>query len=254
MSITIVGEKFNIKNGYDDCSRSHVVVKCNECESKNFIIRYSDKHLIQSCGCTHKTRTHNLSSSSTYRIWRGMKSRCTNNKCKEYDRYGGRGITICERWGKFEMFLEDMGIRPEGLSLDRVDNDKGYCKENCRWATVEEQNRNKRNNTFLTIDGKTMTISEWVEQDGAVSFSTIWARITHGFTDHHEIVFSKPHSRSTKKHLTIDGITKSIADWSRDEGAVPYSAIHARLRRGIPAKEAVFTESKKSGKSKRERA
>ncbi len=199
MSITIVGEKFNVKNGYNNCSRSHVVVKCNECESENFIIRYSDKHLIQSCGCAYKTRTHNLSSSSTYRIWRGMRSRCTNNKCKEYNRYGGRGITICERWNKFEMFLEDMGIRPEGLSLDRIDNNKGYCKENCRWATREEQNRNKRSNTFLTINNRTMTIAEWTQQEGSVSFGTIWARIQYGFTDHQEIVFSKPHSKKMKK-------------------------------------------------------
>jgi hypothetical protein len=128
-----------------------------------------------------------------------MKNRCMNRKCKEYNRYGGRGITLCERWNKFELFYEDMGIRPNGLSLDRIDNNKGYCKENCRWATREEQNRNKRNNTFLTIGDRTMTIAEWAKQEGSVSFSTIWARIQYGFTDHQEIVFSEPHSKKMKK-------------------------------------------------------
>lgn len=78
------------------------------------------------------------------RSWDCMKQRCTNPKHRAYKDYGGRGITICDSWMKFDNFLRDMGERPEGMTLDRIDNSKGYCKENCRWATGYEQGWNKR--------------------------------------------------------------------------------------------------------------
>lgn len=79
-----------------------------------------------------------------YNTWYLMKTRCDNPKCKYYDRYGGRGISICKEWYSFDQFVADMGDRPEGLTLDRIDNDSGYSKSNCRWATAKEQNNNKR--------------------------------------------------------------------------------------------------------------
>lgn len=101
----------------------------------------------RSCGCLVKLNgvIHGHRYSLTYSSWRAMHQRCNNPKHKAYPDYGGRGITICERWKVFENFLEDMGERREkGLSLDRIKVNENYCKENCRWATRSQQNRNKR--------------------------------------------------------------------------------------------------------------
>lgn len=93
--------------------------------------------------------------------WRQMKKRCLNPKCKAYPNYGGRGIAVCDRWMVFENFLEDMGHPPEGMTLERIDNDGNYCPENCKWATMQEQAYNKRPHKKITINGKKRTVSYW---------------------------------------------------------------------------------------------
>jgi hypothetical protein len=79
------------------------------------------------------------------KVWRGMRKRCNSPQDPAYPRYGGRGIKVCERWSSFENFLEDMGPRPPGTGIERIDNDKGYEPGNCKWATMAEQNKNKSN-------------------------------------------------------------------------------------------------------------
>lgn len=115
-------------------------------------------HLIsgwnKSCGCNRikAITTHGLSRmrSTEYVIWQGMKQRCLNPKNAKYGSYGARGITVCERWLAFENFLADMGSRPAGLTLERVNNDKGYGPDNCKWATLSEQARNRRTPSRLS--------------------------------------------------------------------------------------------------------
>jgi hypothetical protein len=98
----------------------------------------------RSCGCINESLKHGKVGSSTYGIWAAMKTRCLNQNSPAYPYYGARGITVCERWMEFRKFLEDMGERPPGLSIDRIDNDKGYEPGNCRWATPLEQSHNRR--------------------------------------------------------------------------------------------------------------
>jgi hypothetical protein len=102
-----------------------------------------------------------------YRSWEGAIQRCTNPKNKAYPDYGGSGIKVCARWMKFENFLSDMGARPEGKTIDRIDNEKGYEPGNCRWATPREQTINRRGTSkLLTLGDETMIQSDWAARIG----------------------------------------------------------------------------------------
>lgn len=144
-----------------------------------------------SCGCYAKellasqaTHGHQKGGkhSPTFTVWRSMVRRCVSPKHPSYKNYGGRGIAVCERWKGFEAFLEDMGERPKGKTLDRIDNDGNYCKENCRWVSMKENSNNRRNNRLLTLHGKTHTVSEWAALTG-LNESTIRVRLFRGATD-----------------------------------------------------------------------
>ncbi len=108
-----------------------------------------------------------------------MRQRCNDPGRKDYFRYGGRGITVCIEWNEYVQFLADMGLAPEGKSLDRIDNTQGYSLLNCKWATKQEQARNRRTSRKLLIDGQEKTLAEWSDISG-VGSSTIRMRINYG--------------------------------------------------------------------------
>ncbi len=121
-----------------------------------------------SCGCYRleqvkaASTTHGLSRTREHRIWTGIKTRCLNAKCRAYPNYGGRGITICDRWREsFSAFLADMGASTQGTSIDRIDNDRGYEPGNCRWASASDQAHNSRQAVHLTAWGETKALAEW---------------------------------------------------------------------------------------------
>ena len=129
----------------------------------------------------------------TYLSWQRMKSRCSNPNAVDFARYGGRGIQVCDRWHSFENFLADMGERPEGLQLDRINNDGNYEPRNCRWVSKKENARNRSSNIQLTVNCETHTAIEWSEKTG-ISAAIILGRISRGW-DHEKAVSTPPDSR-----------------------------------------------------------
>lgn len=134
-----------------------------------------------------------MTRTATYRAWSHMRERCEDPTNPRYRHYGGRGIFVCERWQRFEAFFSDMGVRPAGRSIDRIDNNGGYtcgrCDEcqrraatfNCRWATSGEQSRNTTRNRYLTWKGETLLISDWADRL-RINRSTLIKRLARGWS------------------------------------------------------------------------
>lgn len=114
-----------------------------------------------------------------YQIWMGMRDRCHNPNCGAFKHYGGRGIGICEEWDDFETFRRDMGERPKGMTLDRKNNNRNYCKENCRWATSKQQMNNTRRTVHVTVNGKRMALTRAVAKFSYLSHAQVYSRLKY---------------------------------------------------------------------------
>lgn len=123
---------------------------------------------------------HRRRNAPEYSSWAGMRSRCRNRNHPRFKDYGGRGIEVCNRWNLFSNFLIDMGQKPKGYSLERIDNSGNYEPNNCRWASLKEQARNRRTSKKVTFNSQTKTIAEWSELTG-INQNTILRRIQRGW-------------------------------------------------------------------------
>jgi hypothetical protein len=160
-----------------DCGREHIAFARNVRSGK-----------VSSCGCYNHEKhsrgrlTHGRVGTPEYEAWRAMRRRCLNPTDGSFSNYGGRGITICERWGTFETFFADMGERPSpSHSLDRIDNERGYEPDNCRWATHAEQARNRRDTHLIDFQGGMMALRDVAKLVG-LSERTIRNRLEQGWS------------------------------------------------------------------------
>jgi hypothetical protein len=127
-----------------------------------------------------RPKAHGMHNTPTYRTWDAMKRRCQNPKRPNFRYYGGRGITVCHRWQKFDNFFADMGTKPAGMTLDRIDTNREYGPENCRWASAKTQANNRNYCRFLNHNGKTQTIAQWADELG-ITHSLIHNRLQDGW-------------------------------------------------------------------------
>lgn len=162
-----------------------------ECGNRKIVRSYClSKGETKSCGCLEResvslrSTTHGYAlqgnKSRTYKIWIGMRSRCNSPGNPGFKNYGGRGITCDSRWNSFVEFLKDMGEAPLGLSIERKDNELGYSRENCCWATRKQQARNTRKNHFIEFQGKRLCMGEWAEITGLTK-GRIYSRLARGW-------------------------------------------------------------------------
>ncbi len=194
-NIKLVGGRFGRLTivGIDDAKtkKSGVVFICDcDCGKRTKVYGLSrlKAGVVRSCGCYGKdqrlksVRSHGKTGSSEYVSWCNMRRRCYDPSVESFKHYGGRGITVCDLWREsFENFFADMGNRPKGKLLDRIDNDGNYEPDNCKWSTRREQNYNRRITIKIEWRGETRTIGDWAEITG-LSWSRIWSRYYRGMT------------------------------------------------------------------------
>lgn len=223
----LVGQKFNMLTviGYAGRVKKNQFWYCRcDCGGITRTKTYSLVHAkAKSCGCMVKIwagdrfRTHGNScgpDKNMYSIWRGMLARCLNENSTGYSDYGARGIKVCERWMEFDNFLADMGDRPKGMSIDRIDVNGNYEPSNCRWATLSAQANNTRRNVFYERDGERLTVSQWAYKVG-LSPDLVHARLTRGWSFEDALLpdgTTKPGITRVKRDHTPESLSELIED------------------------------------------
>lgn len=213
--------------------------KCDCGTEKTILARNVEKGKSKSCGCLSREKgkehaTHGLSGTRIYQTWSRMCRRCDNPKVDRFKNYGGRGIRVCDRWKNFENFYADMGDIPgPGFSLGRIDNDKDYCPENCRWETAEQQQNNTSRTIWIEYAGIRMSLRQWATKLG-VPYSLLMNRYKAGWSD--EAIISE--RRDQRQLVTHGGVTKLTTEWMKDLG-IPISSFYHFIRKGMSREEVV---------------
>ncbi len=236
----LIGQHFGrltvIRKHHKSNARKQALWECVcGCGSENVVIVPTTslrKEITRSCGCLRKeatvarNNTHGLANTPEYGVWCRIKNRCYNEKEKSYPDYGGRGITMSSEWKEsFEAFYHDMGPRPTaGYTVERRDNDKGYSKENCEWATRKEQANNRRTNIYYELGGESKTLQQWCEELD-LKYITVYQRLRHGMSFEEAIQFIE------YRAITFDETTLSLSEWC-DLLSLDYGAAYLRLLRG----------------------
>jgi hypothetical protein len=188
-------------------------------------------------GCNSTHGESGKDGSPEYRTWTAMLDRCLTRSSSAYARYGGRGITICKRWRRYENFLADMGRKPTPLhTLDRIENSKGYCPSNCRWATRRQQMRNTTRAVRYAFRGERLLLIEWAEKLD-IPVQTLRTRLRDGWTV--QDTLSKPND-CQNTYLEHNGKRLTIAQWSKAVCLKP-ATICQRLKRGWSVKRTLET-------------
>lgn len=245
----LTGQKFEhltvIKRAQENTKhgRAQWICKC-DCgkeivTSGNCLLRGHTK----SCGCTRKYNTnlykHGLSKTRLHRIWRAMKDRCYNSENSHYYLYGGCGITICDEWLNDFVSFYNWSINngySENLSIDRIDSDKNYCPENCRWTTDIVQANNKRTNKLFTLNGKTQSLADWCRETG-VKYGDAQNRLNYGYS-FEEAISPKFHYEGRFKNEE----NKRIHIICRERN-VPYKLVIQRINAGWDLERAISEPS-----------
>ncbi len=206
--IDLTGKKFGMLKAVsiDHKKGTRVYWNCVcECGGKRIV---SNDHLQRlentDCGCTrrHKAnwKKHGMSNTRLYRIWSLMKERCYNSKRKEYKNYGGRGISVCKEWMDSKTFIEwalNNGYSDE-LTIERIDNNKNYCPDNCRWISKAEQMSNRRSCHYITYNGETKTITQWAK-DNNLTYAQLRKRLFNLNWDFETAITTPIHKTKTKE-------------------------------------------------------
>jgi AraC-like DNA-binding protein len=193
----------------------------------------------------------------TYNSWAAMKQRCFYADNIGYDLYGGRGITVCDEWLTFEGFFNDMGIRPDGTTLDRIDSNGNYTPFNCRWADTDTQCNNRNNNFYISFNYEIKTATEWANELGDISADTIIKRINRGWLPEEALMLPiGTKNNNTKSEASIatqfkptliehNGKCQSITEWANELGFSNPSVLSKRLRRGVSVSVALIPPTQK---------
>lgn len=245
------GQKFNYLKVIEHAGRNHIgkhmyLCKC-DC-GKTVIVRGEDikSGNTKSCGCMRRQMTidknfkHGFAHTPMYNVWSEIKERCLNPNNKSYKNYGGRGIVMCEEWLDYMNFHRDMvSTYREGLTIERVGNDKGYSKSNCIWADINVQANNKRKNHFIEYAGERLTISQMARKHNMKPY-IVQKRIYKGWSV--EKALTTPVDNALT--YTANGITGTLP-YIADCHDVKYDSLRWYINKGKPIEEALKLATKK---------